>query len=338
MEELGAFFEEQSNGLARIHNVNGQIKPATCVSFFSGCGGMDLGFVGGFKFKGIQFQNLPFKILAAYDNSDKCVKTYNDFFSGAIARTCDLANINYEDIPKADILLGGFPCQDFSSCGPQRGLSSARGKLYLSMVGYMRTHSPKIVVGENVPHLARLHDGKILETILKDIRSVGYKVQVWRLKAVDYGVPQDRIRLFIIAVREDIDGFPQIPEKPRLKDRPTIDWAIDDLVSVNDESVPNQSQFFLAAKAKRGNGQGDERNTKGLPAYTIRANAKSRVHFHYSLRRRLTMRECARLQTFPDNFFFPHSATTNLMQIGNAVPPALAFYVASSLNHFLKKG
>jgi DNA (cytosine-5)-methyltransferase 1 len=100
--------------------------------------------------------------------------------------------------------------------------------------------------------------------------------------------------------------------------------------------VPNQSQYFKASKAKKGNGQGDEKSKTGTPSYTIRANAKSRVQFHYYLDRRLTIRECARLQTFPDNFILPHSATTNIMQIGNAVPPMLAHKVALSISNFLQ--
>lgn len=112
--------------------------------------------------------------------------------------------------------------------------------------------------------------------------------------------------------------------------------AIGDLVNVTDESVPNQSQYFGASRAKKGNGQGDESNKKDLPAYTIRANPKSRVQFHYSLDRRLTVRECARIQTFPDNFKFIHAKTTSISQIGNAVPPMLAYIVAKTIVNYLK--
>ena len=104
---------------------------------------------------------------------------------------------------------------------------------------------------------------------------------------------------------------------------------------IADETIPNQSQYFKASKAKKGNGQGDEVSLPDQPSYTIRANAKSRVQFHYALSRRLTVRECARLQTFPDSFFFPHSATTNVMQIGNAVPPMLGHRVASNIADWL---
>ena len=139
-----------------------------------------------------------------------------------------------------------------------------------------------------------------------------------------------------MGIRNDIykkAGFPIKPAETNVIH--PIEWAIGDLVNVTDESVPNQSQYFLANKAKKGNGQGDETSKMGEPAYTIRANAKSRVHFHYSLNRRLTVRECARLQTFPDTFVFKHSKTTSIMQIGNAVPPMLAHAVGKSLESYI---
>lgn len=161
---------------------------------------------------------------------------------------------------------------------------------------------------------------------------------MWTLYAPDYGVPQRRTRLFIVAVREDLNGFPKSPIKTHNENNYlTAKWAIRDLELVEDESIANQSQFFKASKAKKGNGQGDEKTPANSPSYTIRANAKSRVQFHYSLERRLTVRECARLQTFPDNFTFPHSATSNIMQIGNAVPPILANKVAISIAEYLEE-
>jgi DNA (cytosine-5)-methyltransferase 1 len=100
------------------------------------------------------------------------------------------------------------------------------------------------------------------------------------------------------------------------------------LIGVADESVTNQSQYFVATKATSGGGQGDHKNQRGELAYCIRANAKARIQFHYELDRRLTVRECARLQSFPDEFVFPFAAMSSMSQIGNAVPPILAHHVA----------
>lgn len=305
------------------------------VSFFAGCGGLDLGFIGGFNYKNIEFRRLPYNVLAAYDNDSKCVATYRRNISDH-AYVRDLSNYDPADIPTADILIGGFPCQDFATCGPRHGLTSQRGRLYQALIHYARYHSPKVIVGENVPGLANLQGGEALKTIVSDMESAGYRVEVWTMFAPDYGIPQNRTRLFIVCVRNDIDGFPQKPEPSHIGMHRTIRWAIKDLEKVSDETVPNQSQYFKASKAKKGNGQGDEVSSPDLPSYTVRANAKSRVQFHYSLERRLTIRECARLQTFPDSFLFPHSATTNVMQIGNAVPPMLGYMVAKNISKWLK--
>lgn len=310
-------------------------KRFSVVSFFAGCGGLDLGLMGGFGYKNLFLAPNPFEIVAAYDNNEKCVETYTINIGGH-ARTADLGKSDPKDMPKADILVGGFPCQDFSSCGPKKGLNSKRGRLYKTLISYVKTHRPKLVLAENVPHLARMGGGAVLDKILTDFKGTGYRFEVWNLFAPDYGVPQNRTRLFFVGVRDDIPGAPVKPSPTHHAAPRTIDWAIGDLTGITDEAVPNQSQYFKASKAKRGNGQGDEANVAGRPSYTIRANAKSRIQFHYKLPRRLTVRECARLQTFPDFFSFPHSATTNIMQIGNAVPPLLAHHVGRSLSEFLK--
>lgn len=309
------------------------------VSYFCGCGGLDLGFRSGFKYHDEDYNKLPFTILKAYDNEPRCIETYNDYFGANHADVKDLATADPKEIPKADILIGGFPCQEFSSCGPLGGLESERGRLYQTMIAYMKEHKPIMVVGENVINLERMEKGQVLKIIKTDLAEAGYEVRVWKMFAPDYGVPQRRTRLIIMCVRDDIYkkyGFPEEPV-PEFQNRyRSIEWAIGDLVTITDNAVPNQGEYFGASKAKKGNGQGDESNKKDKPAYTIRANPKSRVQFHYSLDRRLTVRECARLQTFPDDFTFKFSTTVNISQIGNAVPPILAYLVAKSAAEYLR--
>ena len=115
----------------------------------------------------------------------------------------------------------------------------------------------------------------------------------------------------------------------------SIENALRDLESIVDESIPNQSQRFVATKASAGAGQGDQVSIADKVAFCVRANPKGRIQFHYKLDRRLTVRECARLQSFPDEFVFPHSATANIKQIGNAVPPIIGHLIASSLLDFI---
>ncbi len=304
------------------------------ISFFSGCGGMDFGFMGGFSVLGQVYERLPFEVVEAYDFLGDAVECYRLNVSERI-NEADLTKVDIASLPSADLLIGGFPCQDFSSAGPKSGLDGSRGRLYRVLIDYMKCHRPRVVVGENVIHLARMQNGACLRTIVKDFQSCGYHFDVWNLYAPDYGVPQNRRRLFFIGVRDDVSGFPVKPP-PTHAERPvTISQALSDLEPVADETVPNQSQYFLSSRATSGGGQGDNVNVPDKVAYCIRANARGRIQFHYLLDRRLTVRECARVQTFPDAFVFPFTTQRNLTLIGNAVPPILAHAVARSIHAFI---
>jgi DNA (cytosine-5)-methyltransferase 1 len=305
------------------------------VSFFAGCGGLDLGAIGGFRFHGRYYEPQPYNILAAYDNDPKAVDTYNLNIANH-AHVADLTKVDMADIPAADVLFGGFPCQDFSSCGHKQGFSGPRGLLYQKMVDYMRLHQPRVVIGENVPLLKGLKEGKLLDQIVEDLTAVGYRVKCWFLNCPDYGLPASRRRIFIICVRNDVPGFPMAPAPTHIMRQVSIDEAIDDLMEIEDESVPNQSQYFVATKATAGSGQGDQTSERGKVGYAVRANAKARIHFHYELPRRLTVRELARLQSFPDEFVFPFAAGPNVILIGNAVPPIVGHAVTRSVLAFLQ--
>ena len=242
------------------------------VSYFCGCGGLDLGFRGDFRYHGENYKKLPFNILAAYDSEPRCVKTYNDYFGDNHAEARDVTKLDIHSVPKADVLIGGFPCQEFSSCGPLGGLESERGRLYQTLITYMEYHHPRIVVGENVINLERMEKGAVLETIKRDLSNAGYKVEVWKLFAPDYGVPQRRTRLIFMCVRNDIYekyGFPSRPVAEFENNHRSIEWAIGDLINITDNSVPNQGDYFGASRAKNGNGQGDECNQKDKPAYRL---------------------------------------------------------------------
>lgn len=310
-------------------------RPYEVVSLFSGCGGMDLGFVGDFSVLGQRYPRLPFRVRYASDNLHDAVDAYR-LNLGDEMRHVDLTTIPAADLPRTDVLTGGFPCQDFSSSGPKVGLAGTRGMLYRVLVDYMSVHQPSIVVGENVPHLARMSGGRTMERIVGDLEGIGYRFQIWSLSGPDYGLPQSRRRLILVGVREDLPGSPRKPRPTHENHHVPVDVALADLESIIDESVTNQSQYFLASRATAGGGQGDHTNERGKVAYCIRANARGRIQFHYELDRRLTVRECARLQSFPDEFVFPFTTQRNLTLIGNAVPPILGHAVASSIADYLR--
>ena len=232
-------------------------RPLSAVSMFAGCGGLDLGVLGGFTFHGKYYAPQPFQVVAAYDNDDKAVEAYRLNLTDDI-HLRDLTTIAPKDIPYADVLFGGFPCQDFSSCGYKRGFEGSRGRLYRVMVDYMQHHQPKVVVGENVPLLAGMKGGALLETIVSELEAVGYRVKCWFLNCPDYGLPASRRRIFIVCVRNDLPGFPIQPTPTHTFRHVSIDEAIDDLMTIEDETVPNQSQYFVATRATAGAGQGDQ--------------------------------------------------------------------------------
>lgn len=290
--------------------------------------------MGDFTFLGRHYEPQPFNVVAAYDIDPKAVETYKLNLSDD-AHVADLSTIDMSTVPAADVLFGGFPCQDFSSCGHKRGFEGERGRLYRVMIDYMREHQPRVVVGENVPLLAGMKGGALLEAIISELEEVGYRVKSWFLNCPDYGLPASRRRIFIVCVRNDLSGFPRQPVPTNTFNQVTIDQALDDLMPVTDETMPNQSQYFVATKATAGAGQGDQKSKRGQLGYAVRANAKARIHFHYELDRRLTVRECARLQSFPDEFVFPYAAGTNTILIGNAVPPIVAHHVGKSIAEYI---
>lgn len=306
------------------------------ISFFAGCGGLDLGFCGGFEYRSEKYAKHPFKVIKAYDFDGACKDTYERNL-GKHFEVKDLTNADVAEMPSSDVLIGGFPCQEFSICGPKGGSTSKRGALFRSMSRYAKKHKPLVVIAENVAHLPRLNEGDDLRRIFRSFSYAGYRSILWKVYAPDYGVPQARERVILVFIRKDIRIDPVPPIQTHHGYPRSVEWAISDLMNVTDDTISNQSQYFRAGLAKSGNGQGDEISPRNAPGYTVRANAKSRVQFHYALPRRLTIRECARLQTFPDTFVFPHAATTNLRQIGNAVPPVLAHAVAKSISDFLAR-
>lgn len=324
----------KDSGNARCNHFGNGEHPYQITSFFSGCGGLDFGFKGGFSILGKRYEPLPFDIVGAYDFLQDAVDCYKLNIDDHIQHA-DLTQVDVAALPRTDILIGGFPCQDFSSSGPKTGFEGKRGKLYQVLLNYMRVHRPRIVIGENVIHLARMKEGEVLRTIVGDFEGVGYHFDVWNLYAPDYGVPQSRKRLIFVGVRNDIEGFPVKPPPSNYKAPVTISQALQDLEEITDETVTNQSQYFVASKATSGGGQGDTVNEPDKVALCIRANSRGRIQFHYKLPRRLTVRECARVQTFPDEFVFPYTTQRNLTLIGNAVPPILAHAVAKSVARFI---
>ncbi|MEM4668888.1 MAG: DNA cytosine methyltransferase [Thermofilum sp.] len=322
-----------------------EVKKYKVISLFSGAGGLDLGFRGGFEFLGRWYERLPFEIALAVDVDPKAVDTYNANLD-PVCVLKDAFSLELETLPKADVVIGGFPCQDFSVAGKRMGLEAERGRLYLAMVRVVDWVQPAIFVAENVFGLVSANDGKALEIIKGDFEmaGIGYRVFSKVLDAADYGVPQRRKRLFIVGVRSDIERDFEFPTpthaSPNLASVLGLQkWvtAREALKDLEDENVLASLPNHEYSKAKLTRGQGNKPIKPDAPSPTIRAEHHGNVEFHYFLPRRLSVRECARLQSFPDDFVFKAPMTSAYRLVGNAVPPVLAWHLAKAVASFFEK-
>ena len=171
------------------------------VSLFSGCGGMDLGFVGGFEFLGKNYEKNPFKITWANEINPAACKTYSLNLGAHIVNE-DISSAILSLPAHAEVIIGGFPCQDISINGKMQGIKGSRSSLYRYMAEAVRIARPLVFVAENVGGLLLKHNSSSLKTILNDFSSLGYDVSHKLYKTERYGVPQTRERVFIVGVKK----------------------------------------------------------------------------------------------------------------------------------------
>lgn len=347
-------------------NVNGSgTDKWKVISLFSGCGGMDLGFEGGFSYLEEYYpvshdlnETKEFEVVFANDILHEACTAYEEFFcqqrgGKTYIHEGDIANFldNLSLLPtekrerifpsECDVVIGGFPCQDFSVAGKRKGLTEERGRLYLQMKRVIELTNPLIFIAENVKGLTNLESAlDIISTDFANTGKHGYTIEHKLHMAADYGVPQTRERVFICGVRGDVNQQDfRFPEETHSIDRETelLPWVtahegIRDLT----ENHPNQSQYSKA-KNYGSHCQGNKAIRPDYPSPTIRAEHHGNIEFHYSEKRRLSVRECARIQSFPDDFIFRCSPSKAYRIIGNAVPPVLAWHIAQSVAKALKK-
>lgn len=300
------------------------MREFTAVSLFCGAGGLDLGF-----------ERAGFRTIWANDfDSDAC-KTHKGWSHTEVV--CgDIAKI--QDVPKADIMLGGFPCQGFSLSGPRK-IDDSRNVLYQHYVRLVKQVEPLMFVGENVKGLLTMGNGQIVEAIIADFESCGYKVFKKLLNAKDYGVPQDRERVLIVGFHKDL-GIEKFDYPVPRNYKVTMRDVLKNLPPAKSEEICNQpySSRYMSRNRKRG---WDD------VSYTIPAMAKQVTlwpgspdmkkldkdlwEFGDGLTRRLSWREAAAIQTFPPEVEFYGDLTSIYKQIGNAVPVKLAEIMATHL-------
>jgi DNA (cytosine-5)-methyltransferase 1 len=321
-----------------MKNNNRKNQPKV-ISLFTGCGGLDLGF----ELEGYH------TVWANDFNSDAC-ETFKMNFDAPVV-VGDIEKIDpYKDksIPNCDLVLGGFPCQDFSMIWKRPGLNGERGNLYKSFLRFVDAKKPKAFVAENVKGILTANNKKAIEQIIKDFESIspGYVVKAKLYNFAEYGVPQFRERVLIVGVRVDT-GFDFHHPKPThgpngKKPFVTVADAFKKVekIKLNNEhmNIADKTRKLLSLIPEGGNFTDIPKNhplyVKGMISHVYRrvkldepsktiiaAGGGGTWGYHFPEPRPLTNRERARLQSFPDVFKFHGSISEVRRQIGNAVPP-----------------
>src|SRR5258708_8315976 len=260
---------------------------------------MDLGFRGGFEVFGKAYDPLPFRVIWANDINPAACKTYRqnlgyDIHCGDVREAID-------KIPtRVDVVTGGFPCQDLSINGNRAGVNGLRSGLYRSMIEVVARCKPKIFIAENVKGLLQRYNRDSLTQVLSDFSALGYNLSYNLYLAADYGVPQMRQRVFIVGTSRGVKPF-HAPWPIRQKgDWMTSQEAIKDLEKMEECEAINH----IWSRAERSPEQGDRQIKANQPADTIRAQCHANIQYHHRLPRRISMRESARLHSFPRSFIF----------------------------------
>lgn len=309
-------------------------------SLFCGCGGSDLGMIGGFEFLSKSYKELPFEIVYSVDFDIKATETYNSNFAHP-AVCADVQDVDFSRLGDVDVMIGGFPCQSFSTVNPKKDTNDARANLYKEIVRFLKEKQPRFFICENVKGLMTLQKGKIINKIIREFTEVGYDVSYRLVKAAEFGIPQRRERVIIVGIKHSEKvkySFPQ----PLLS--PTEYIPLSSVIDVLDLDNP---KYYFSERAVQGMKNAKNNMKRGLwqdlsqPCLTItshlaKTSLNSRdpvllVDAEKELYRRFTPREAARIQSFPDTFSFPVSDTFAYKQIGNAVPPVLMWYIAKAL-------
>jgi len=299
------------------------------VSMFSGCGGLDYAF---------HKKNNNFEIVYVSDFDKDSCNTYENYYK--YKPVCeDIKKIT--SIPPCDILTGGFPCQGFSIANFYRDEKDSRNELYLELIRLLKLNKPKYFIFENVKGILSLGGyenkedkknklGKIFKIIISDLEKCGYIVHTKLFKLKWYDIPQNRERVIFIGIRKDISSNIKFnwPEETQVITK-TLRDAIGDLPIEYDEKIQHiGTKHKVKITGYMGNRDLSWDNIS--PTITGRGGGSGGpvINVHPSGKRRMTVREYARIQTFPDDFIFKGSISSMYRQIGNAVPPRFSFILS----------
>jgi DNA (cytosine-5)-methyltransferase 1 len=318
------------------------------ISLFSGAGGLDLGF-----------EKAGFKTIWANEYDKEIWETFEKNFPDTKLDRRSISNIPSSEIPETLGLIGGPPCQSWSEAGKLRGIDDHRGQLFFEFIRVLRDKKPLFFLAENVSGMLASRHKDALENIKNHFIESGYNLSFSLLNAVDYNVPQDRKRIFFIGFRDDLGLSFEFPKgflkKRYLKD---VIWDLkDNSLSAKEKNYTNKGLCKVANHEYMIGGFSSMYMSRNRvrswdePSFTIQAggrhaplhpqapkmqfveqNKRIFVPSSEHLYRRLSIRECARVQTFPDSHkFYYDKLSAGYKMVGNAVPPNLAYYLAKKI-------
>ena len=322
------------------------------VSLFSGAGGLDLGF-----------EKAGFSVIWANEFDKKIWATFQHNFPHAKLDKRSITEISPNEIPDSDGIIGGPPCQSWSEAGSHRGIEDKRGKLFNDYIRLLKVKQPKFFLAENVSGILAPKHSKSFNGFLKDFETAGYVVSWDLVDANDYSVPENRQRVIIVGYRNDLGIKFKLPENHEYK--PNLRDAIGDLPEAipakeknktnGNLAIPNH-EYMIGGFSTIYMSRNRVRNWSE-PSFTIQAGGRHApihpkapkmkkleqdkhifVSGNESDYRRLSVRECARIQTFPDSFVFDYADVGDgYKMIGNAVPVNLGKAIAKQIKKDLQK-
>lgn len=296
------------------------------ISLFSGAGGLDLGMI-----------EAGHKIIWANDIDEDSCSTYAMNIGKHIVCK-DIADVNLDEIPDCEVVIGGFPCQGFSLANLIRDPNDVRNQLYRHFLRIVTGKRPKYFIAENVRGILSLDNGNAIKRIVKDFADAGYRVKYRAFNTADYGVPQTRVRVIIVGTRSDLPDeldF-QFPEPTRDKTNwVSISEALNGIPEPDDPMSTLKNHVYSKYKVTNRNFTGHRITDPDKPSPTIlaRGNGKGGVCAiqHPMNHRRMSVRESAIIQTFPLEFEFVGSMGSMYRQVGNAVPVLFGMHLGQKL-------
>ena len=313
-------------------------------SLFCGCGGTDVGLLGGFDFLGDNYAKNPMEIVYANDIEESACRIFEENF-GVIPDRRDIRTVPASEIPEIDVLTGGFPCQSFSivAQNPKRlGYKDERGMLFFEMCRILREKQPKCFIAENVKGLLSANKGEAFPLIISEFEKSGYQVTHKLINAAAFGVPQKRERVIIVGIRNDLGFKYEFPNDVLAEDEyavlgSVVENRVDERYFFSEKAV----QGMRAAKRDMNKGRAQDLNkpcnTVGSHLAKVSLNSTDPVLLDGGRYRRFTPREVARIQSFPESFKLIGVEGAQYRALGNAIPPVMFWYVSHQLCKLLKE-